>query len=159
MASTLKETVNIYSMNCQGLRNNDKRKDVINYLKLYSVDILCLQDTHLKTSEVNLLKDLWEGKVILHGINTNSRGVAILFKETFQCDILHTLQDEDGNMLTLQIKHASKNILLINAYGPNTDNPMFFESIKKHIDAIDHDHFILCGDLNVSLNYQKDTCN
>ena len=45
MRSDFKDKTNIYSMNCQGLRNNNKRKDVINYLKSQSMDILCLQDT------------------------------------------------------------------------------------------------------------------
>ena len=49
--------------------------------------------------------------------------------------------------------------LLINAYGPNTDNPIFFQDIKNYIDNYDHDYFILCGDLNISLNPQLDTYN
>ena len=118
------------------------------------MDILCLQDTHLKTSETNLLKDLWEGEVFLHGISTNSLGVAILFKDTMQYDILDVIRDDDGNMLTLQMNCAIKNILLINAYGPNIDNPTFSQMVKRQINTIDHDYFILCVDLSVTLNLQ-----
>ena len=97
--------------------------------------------------------------MFLHGISTNSRGVAILFKDTMQYDILDVIRDDDGNMLTLQMNCASKNILLINAYGPNIDNPTFFQTVKRQINTIDHDYFILCGDLNVTLNPQIDTFN
>ena len=84
---------------------------------------------------------------VLHGISTNSRRVANIFKDTMQYDILDVIRDDDGNMLTLQMNCASKNILLINAYGPNIDNPTFFQMVKRQINTIDHDYFILCGDL------------
>ena len=36
---------------------------------------------------------------------------------------------------------------------------LFFQMVKRQIDSIDHDYFILCGDLNVTLNPQIDTFN
>ena len=159
MLPNYNDTLNVYSMNCQGLGNNNKRKDVMNYLKSFNIDILCLQDIHLRTLETNMLKESWDGEVVLNGIHTNSRGVGILFKSSFQYDILRVLRDENGNMLTVLLRHASKNILMINAYGPNTDNQFFFKKVNDHIETIEHDYFILCGDLNVTLDPKMDTYN
>ena len=39
-------TLSIITMNCRGLGNAQKRKDVLNYLKSKHYDICCLQDTH-----------------------------------------------------------------------------------------------------------------
>ena len=153
------DALNVYSMNCQGLRNKNKRYDVINYLKSLNSDILCLQDTHLKTMETNFLQEFWDGKVVLNGFSTNSRGVGILFNHAIQYDILQVLRDENGNMLTVLMEYSNKKILLINAYGPNTDNQTFFQKVNDHIDAIEHDYFILCGDLNVTLDPSMDTYN
>ena len=153
------ETLNILSMNCQGLRNSSKRNDVLNYLKTKNIDILCLQDTHLKESDLSLVETIWDGEVILHGFSTNSRGVAILFKNTLQYNILTIETDNSGNMIALHMNCLGQTFLLINAYGPNTDNPVFFQEIKNYIDNYDHDYFILCGDLNISLNPQLDTYN
>ena len=38
-------------------------------------------------------------------------------------------------------------------------NPIFFQDIKNYIDNYDHDYFILCGDLNISLNPEINTYN
>ena len=58
------------------------------------MDVLCLQDTHLKTSETRIF-----GREKC--FSTNSRGVGILVKDTMQYDILDVIRDDDGNMLTL----------------------------------------------------------
>ena len=62
-------------------------------------------------------------------------------------------------MFTVLMEYSNKKILLTNAYGPNTDNQTFFQKVNDHIDAIEHDYFILCGDLNVTLDPSMDTYN
>ena len=151
--------LNIYSMNCQGLRNNNKRKDVITYLKALNPDIICLQDTHLKTLEVNLLQNCWDGEVFLNGVYTNSRGVGILFKNTLQFEVLKIITDDNGNLLLLHMNCENKKLLLINVYGPNNDNEYFFEKLNEYVDSFDHEYCIICGDLNVTLDPTKDTYN
>ena len=113
------QTLKIISMNCQGLRNSSKRNDVLNFLKSKNIDILCLQDTHLLTCDLDLVKDNWDGEIILHGFNTYSRGVAILLKNTLQYKILSTHTDSSGNMIVLHMKCLDQTLLLINAYGPS----------------------------------------
>ena len=84
MASQKGNQIKILSANCRGIQSKEKRYDVINYMKGKNPDILCLQDTHLITEEVFNLKTIWDGEVILHGMCTNSRGVAILLNNTFE---------------------------------------------------------------------------
>ena len=146
-------------MNCQGLRNSGKRNDVLNYLKTKNVDILCLQDTHLKASDQSIIEQNWDGEVLLHGVSTNSRGVAILIRNTLQYELLTSETDKNGNIIVLHINCLGQRFLIINVYGPNTDSPTFFNDIKNYIDKYDHDYFTLCGDLNISLNPEMDTCN
>jgi exonuclease III len=43
--------VKFLTVNCQGLGNIEKRKDVFPFLKSKNYDIYCLQDTHF-TSEI-----------------------------------------------------------------------------------------------------------
>ena len=68
----------IISANCQGLRDINKRTDVLHYFAEIGPDILCLQDTHWLSEDQKLIKPLWEGECLLNGSQTNSRGVAIL---------------------------------------------------------------------------------
>ena len=61
----------------------------------------------------------------MSGKSTNSRGVAILLNNNFDCEILDVYQDKEGNILQLLIKCDSLTINLINIYAPNRDNPNF----------------------------------
>ena len=45
------EKLKIISANCQGLRDKNKRVDVISYLCEQNSSIICLQDTHLTVKD------------------------------------------------------------------------------------------------------------
>ena len=73
------EKIRLLSANCQGIKTNSKMHDVLNYLKDKKTDILCLQDTPLTPESSPLVRNIWNGECVLHGLKTNSRGVAIMF--------------------------------------------------------------------------------
>ena len=77
----------------------------------------------------------------MHGFSTNSCGVAILIKNNLQYNILTIETDNSGNMMALHMNCLCQTFLLINSYGPNTDNPIFFQDIKNYIDNYDHDYY------------------
>ena len=72
-------TVKVVSMNCQGLADPRKRRDVFHYLrdKLYSIYLL--QDTHFDPKLENCIRAEWGYKCYFSSYNSSSRGVAILF--------------------------------------------------------------------------------
>ena len=77
-------TLKVLSANCQGLRNKNKRIDVLNYLKETGAGIICLQDTHLTEQDIQLTKKIWNNEVYLWGKKTNARGVGILINNNFE---------------------------------------------------------------------------
>lgn len=48
---------------------------------------------------------------------------------------------------------------LVAIYGPNDDNPDFFQSLKSTICLYENTSVIVVGDWNVVQNYDKDTIN
>ena len=50
-------------------------------------------------------------------------------------------------------------LTLVNLYGPNNDNPNFFQEISNCIDEIGNDEAIMCGDYNCVLNPELDYYN
>ena len=70
-------------MNCRGLRDIDKRKDALNYLRQKDANIVCLQDTHILTSETDLLRAQCGYECILSGRRRDARDVGILFRNNF----------------------------------------------------------------------------
>ena len=101
------------SANCQGLRDRKKRLDVISYYKDMKVDTL-LQDTHLIDTDEKQINELWDGKFIINGKKTNSRGTAILFSNNFEYTIQDIQKDADGNLLVVNIEISDMKIKIIN---------------------------------------------
>ena len=91
-----------------------------------------------------------------HG-SSNSRGVAILFKNGIDCTINHKIVDLDGRYITLKACIQDKDYVLINVYAPNKDKDQvnFFNNLlsilqNENLDSVDN--IILGGDRNCSLD-------
>ena len=68
----LRDSLKVLSVNCQGLRNKNKRSDVLSYLKDTGAGIICLQDTHLTEQDLQATKMIWNNECYLHGKRTNA---------------------------------------------------------------------------------------
>ena len=62
-------------------------------------------------------------------------------------------------MLALDLTIEENNVTLINIYGPNVDSPLFYELVRDAFLEFDNEYYILCGDLNLTLNLTIDTYN
>ena len=97
-------SIKVLSANCQGLQNLKKRYDVLAYLKEKHADILCLQDTHWVEKDYKNMKEIWGNDCFINGKYSNSRGVAILLKNTFEYRVTTCFKDNSGNLLQLVLK-------------------------------------------------------
>ena len=97
------EGVKICSLNCQGLGDDKKRRDILNYLRDLKYSIICLQDTHFSHEKERIIRNEWGYKVFFSSYKSNSRGVAIFFKNDFEFIIHNNYSDDSGNILILDI--------------------------------------------------------
>ncbi len=151
--------VTITSLNCQGLNNFQKRRDVFNYLRDKNSSIVCLQDTHFTKEMENRVRAEWGYEVVFNSFSSQSRGVAILFNNNFQFTLHNTHIDRTGNLIILDIEIEQRRITLVNLYGPNKDTPDFYDNIKKLIIKQGNVDVISVGDWNLLLNQEKDAKN
>ena len=128
------------------LGNPEKRIYVLNYLKEKQFHIYCLQDTHFISELEPYIQAQWGYKCVFNSYLSNSRGVAILFNNTFEYEIHKMKADHSSNFIILYITIEGERITLINIYGPNEDNPKFYENIFDHIELFQNEKFIICGD-------------
>ena len=153
------DDLNILSANVRGLRQHFKRIDFLEYCKGLNPDIICLQETHLTQKDQNMLLKEWNIEYILAGDSTNSRGVAILINNTFEYLLKQSIKDPQGRYIILELELINlRTIFLINVYGPNTDDPLWFQSLIKKVQLISNDNEIWVGDWNVTLG-DLDTYN
>ena len=62
-------------------------------------------------------------------------------------------------MMAVNLKISDVSLQLINLYGPNKDNPLFYNNISKILEVSDEMYALLCGDFNLALNPEKDILN
>ena len=153
------EGIRILSVNCQGLGNIGKRRDIFDYLCKKNFNIYCLQDTHFTEAQETQIQDMWGYNCYFSSYTSNARGVCILFNNNFEFIIHRKKSDINGNYLALDISIEHQRLTLINLYGPNTDTPIFFETISEIIDDFDNSSYILCGDFNLVINPDLDYYN
>ena len=152
-------SLRVSSANCQGLQSKEKRRDVILYLKSKNYNIVCLQDTHWTKKDKESVKDIWGGECFLHGMKSNSRGIAILLGTNFEYKVINHTEDREGNYLQILLQLQTFTLNLITLYGPNKDNPNFFVKIHEILEKNTADYTVLCGDFNFVMNPELDTQN
>lgn len=150
----------ILSFNTQGLGGIKKQKDVFDYLQTKNFDIYCLQDTHFTAGQEKYIRNRWEGNCYFSfAPQSNARGAAIFFGPKTDYKIHSQNHDTDGNFLILDMTIYNKRLSLINIYGPNKDNPTFYENLFKSISEIGNDTYIICGDFNLTMDPNLDSFN
>ena len=153
------EKISIVSLNAHGLGDSSKRRDVFHYLQNKNYSIVCLQDTHFTKNIENIICAEWGYKVCYSFFRSNSRGVAILFKNKFEFKIYNQFSDTNGNILLLDIEIDQVRMSLISIYGPNEDNPLFYERLKNRIIQFGNEHILITGDWNLLLDPSLDGKN
>ena len=65
--------------------------------------------------------------------------------------MLKTVRDESGNKLILEVITEGKRLTLINIYGPNRDDPDFYEEITNNV-KYSGNPTVMAGDFNMVLD-------
>ena len=105
----MKKSINICTLNCRGLRDKRKRRDLFKYLKEMQYSVCCLQDVHWDNKWSKMIRAEWGYECFFAGFTTNSRGVAIVFNNNFEFKGCFTIR------VHFQKLHSSP-VLSIKAY-------------------------------------------
>ena len=147
-------------MNCRGISNEKKRRDVFHYLRGLNFSLYFLQDTHFSPENESRIRNEWGLDVHFSSFSSNSRGVAILFNNNIQYMILDVVKDINGNFLILKVEMLDKIFVMVNVYGPNDDRPEFYARLEERIEELgQYENLIIGGDWNLVRNFEKDCHN
>ena len=120
-------------------------------LKHLGSKIVLLQETHLTSGEVIRLRRRWQGQVFVANFSSHARGVAILIHKSIPFQVNTTTLDPGGRFIILQGSLFGQNLILVNVYGPNKDEPQFYNNIFPTLASLRGD-IIIGGDFNCALN-------
>ena len=79
------------------------------------------------------------------------KGVAICFRKHLDTKIHRISTDKYGTYIIADVTISNLRITLANCYGPNLDDPKYFENLFQEINKMGNLEVILGGDLNTVL--------
>uniref|UniRef100_A0A3B5R0Z3 Reverse transcriptase domain-containing protein n=1 Tax=Xiphophorus maculatus TaxID=8083 RepID=A0A3B5R0Z3_XIPMA len=147
--------IKITSWNVRGIRKLNKLKQVLDRLKYLKSKIIFLQESHLIESEIHWIIKRWQGQVYHSSFTSHARGVIILIHKSITFQIIRTIKDPYGRYIIVQGHISTLKLNLINIYGPNNDNPSFYENLFLTLSTLEG-FYIIGGDFNCTLNPSLD---
>ena len=146
--------IDIATYNVRGLANLKKRREIFHYLNKKYENIIYLQETHsVKKCECRWRSE-WGGCIYYAHGSHNARGVAILTKKNTNIKIKHQDIDPSGRFLILKAIINKQEVLLVNIYAPNNDNPILFHDLFETIENYNVPIKIIAGDFNLASIYK-----
>ena len=159
-------SINIVSLNVNGIRDHKKRSQIFQWLKLQNFDICLIQETHCETQDdMKLWSNEWQGQTLWSNGNTFSKGVAFLIKPKLDIQILSSITDNDGRYLLANLKIDDFNFSIVNIYAPNhvAERKLFYNDLNAKLQNLRQVNpeidYIVGGDFNCTLNPQNDRRN
>ena len=149
-------SLNVCTLNVNGLNDFIKRKKVFKWLQNNRIDVALLQETHCKETQANYFNCSWSGSVI-HGYtdSSHSRGVSILFKRGLDLEIIDSHKSENGRLLLVNTKIVGELLTFVCVYAPNLEKPRkdFFNKCIKWIRqySMNVNSLVIGGDFNCCL--------
>ena len=145
--------VKIATINVRGLRDNIKRRETLNWLKKYNIQVALLQETHTDKKIEHLWQAEWGGKVYFSHGTTQARGTAIFIDKDLDFKVLEV---NEGRWLIIRANLNSQRVTIMNVYAPNSDTPEFFLATFEAAEEMGEARKIIAGDFNLVMDNALD---
>ncbi len=99
-------------------------------------------------------KKQWGEHAWFSSYASNSRGVAILIRNSVSIQLHSRYSDPNGRFLILSISLNELPLLLVNIYAPNNDDPEFYLDVFAKVNQFEYSSLIVAGDFNAVLGPQ-----
>ena len=137
----------VTTFNVRGLGNFSKRKDVLDFLRSQTADIICLQELHVAPGKEHIFRNQWGGRAWVAPVSSSAGGVGILIHNKTACKFIDVTTNNRGSAMALNLEINGEKLKIINVYGPpERDEPDFFEEIFQLVSTDQQENTIICGD-------------
>ena len=148
--------ITILSLNVRGLDNNEKRREIFQWLRKKKFSIYMLQEVRCTESSFETRAAQCGYKAFYSGFASYKAGVAILFNNNFTFKVLRQICDKEGRYIIMDLDVGELILTICNIYAPNKDDPIFFQNVREQMWMFRCEEVILGGDFNLVMNVTKD---
>ena len=143
-------SLRIVSYNVNGLHNNVKCSNIVQWCKIFNADIVLLQETFLSSAaDYDHFINQWGGKVVFSPSASNmSGGVCIAFRENLPINVSNVNCDNYGRTITTLCTLNNFRFRICNVHVPNQrhEKLAFLGNIHKYLSG--NFPLIIGGDFN-----------
>ncbi|KAF7246814.1 LINE-1 retrotransposable element ORF2 protein, partial [Varanus komodoensis] len=132
----MRKILKIVSWNINGLGERHKQARTDKFIHKEKSDIIFLQETHQKKDGVNELKLYWVDVYEKSYSTSKSRGVAIIVAKRCEFKTKAIKRDHLGRFLIIQGLIYGQAVTLVNIYAPNINQREFYDKVYKEIEEI-----------------------
>ena len=127
------ESIKFLSLIVRGLSNFHKRRAIFSWCRKQKTNLIFLQETHSTTERQDQWRKEWGAPVLFSHGSTNTRGVAILMKNSLNITIQQSEISSDGRFIVLKADINNETYTIANVYGPNKDADAvkFYRNLSK----------------------------
>ena len=138
------ECIKILQLNTTSF--NTSKKALSHYCKQFQPNIICLQETDIKTEKIKF--ENWKGRNwTIFPNKTTGLGVSTMIQQDTKGAFRKDLDNANIEGLWTEIEYGKESILIGNVYIPPKDHNQL-ELLDNHIANIKHSKLILLGDFN-----------
>ena len=148
------DLIQIVSLNVWGLQNARK---IFTFCKYLNADVFLLQEMHCTPDDSQLWRSEW-GSSMFNAYGTNrSCGCSILLSKHTKINPYGTYCDpQNGRFIIMDAGVNDSRFTLVNVYGPNRDDPGFFDEVFKLTELFPNCEMLLGGDFNLVMDAAVD---
>ena len=154
--TTRGKTLRFISWNLKGINQTIKRNKVMSHLNLLRGDVFFLQETHLRSSDVNRIKRPWLGHTFHSKFPCRARGAAILVHKNVPFVFSNSIEDRNGRFVIITGILCDLPVVMACVYAPTWDDDHFITSFFSSLPKVDDHYLIIGGDFNLIQNPSLD---
>ncbi len=112
-------TLRLVSWNVKGVNSAIKSSKILMHLRDLKADVIFLQETHLRTTDIPRNKRAWMGHLFHSKFSQRARGAAIIIHKRVMFELTETIIDSNGRFVMVLGKLQNIPVILASIYAPN----------------------------------------
>ena len=135
-------------------------------MRKFKDNMFVLVDTRLSEEQETGIARRWTQHCYFNSLASNSRGMAVLMRDTLDVTDIEWQNVIKGNYSRLTFTYNKQRYLIKCIYAPNKDSMeydennesnKFFKEVIKDNGDMEYEHIIMAGDFKVAPNHAEDT--
>lgn len=141
--------IHCMTLNVNGLLNSLKRWRLVKFIIKEHINVVCLQETHLKELEFRYLKEVFSHTIYHAASSGRSRGIMLGISRRIPWELKEQVMDQKGRYIVLRVVLNQADITIVGIYALNTEQVSFWGELYAQLNSKIRGELLILGDFNM----------